>query len=85
MQISTGISNFLNDLRILILPCFGSQVDVRILKQRQKIEHIKNIYRPTFITQSNAQLGDRYIIRIVSSTEDEIIKANKVGVSCTQN
>ncbi|XP_055372547.1 uncharacterized protein LOC129606312 isoform X2 [Condylostylus longicornis] len=69
-------------LTYLILPCGGSQVDAKILRNRTKLLLETNIYKPTFVTLSNGvERNGRYILRITPSNVDEILKANKVGVA----
>ncbi|XP_067633214.1 protein NDNF [Eurosta solidaginis] len=72
-------------LRYLILPCGGSEIDAKILRQRRVIGNISGIYRPTYIRLSEVQEGERYIVRFTPSNEDEMLRANKVGLAVTTN
>lgn len=68
-------------LRYLVLPCGGSEVDAKILKQRKLVGTFNNIYRPTYIDISPLSEGERYMIRFKPSNDDEVLRANKVAVS----
>ncbi|XP_053963480.1 uncharacterized protein LOC128866627 [Anastrepha ludens] len=70
-------------LRYLILPCGGSEIDAKILRQRRVIGNVSGIYRPTYIRLSEVQEGQRYIVRFTPSNEDETLRANKVGLAVT--
>ncbi|XP_055908609.1 protein NDNF [Eupeodes corollae] len=72
-----------SQLRYLILPCGGSEVDAKILKQRTVVGQADGVYKPTYINMNNALPGDRYIIRVNPSNEDEVLRANKVGLAVT--
>lgn len=83
MPPSTSVTSTfaLQTLRYLILPCGGSEVDAKILKQRSLVGNISNIYKPTYIELSSVRQGERYMIRFKPSNDDEVLRANKVGVS----
>ncbi|XP_075168674.1 neuron derived neurotrophic factor nord [Haematobia irritans] len=72
-------------LRYLVLPCGGSEVDAKILKHRRIIGNISNIYRPTYIDLSAIREAGRYMIRFKPSNDDEVLRANKVGLAVTTN
>ncbi|XP_058979717.1 uncharacterized protein LOC131802938 [Musca domestica] len=72
-------------LRYLVLPCGGSEVDAKILKQRKVIGNISNIYRPTYIDLSSIREAGRYMIRFKPSNDDEVLRANKIGLAVTTN
>uniref|UniRef100_A0A1I8PFM8 Protein NDNF n=1 Tax=Stomoxys calcitrans TaxID=35570 RepID=A0A1I8PFM8_STOCA len=72
-------------LRYLVLPCGGSEVDAKILKQRRIIANFSNIYRPTYIDLSSIREAGRYMIRFKPSNDDEVLRANKVGLAVTTN
>lgn len=68
-------------VRFLVLPCSGSQIDMKILKRRQRIRTETDIYKPTYIPVPEANPGDRLILRVKPSNVDEFLHANRVGVS----
>ncbi|KAM7342063.1 neuron derived neurotrophic factor nord isoform 1-T4 [Cochliomyia hominivorax] len=72
-------------LRYLVLPCGGSEVDAKILKQRKLVGTFNNIYMPTYITMSPVNEGERYMIRFKPSNDDEVLRANKVALAVTTN
>ncbi|XP_037809199.1 uncharacterized protein LOC119601966 [Lucilia sericata] len=73
------------NLRYLVLPCGGSEVDAKILKQRKLVGTFSNIYRPTYLTMSPVSEGERYMIRFKPSNDDEVLRANKVALAVTTN
>ncbi|CAD7088521.1 unnamed protein product [Hermetia illucens] len=68
-------------VRFLVLPCSGSQIDVKILKRRQRIRTETDIYKPTYIPVPEANPGDRLILRVKPSNVDEFLHANRVGIA----
>lgn len=68
-------------MRYLVLPCGGSEVDAKILKQRKLVGSFNNIYRPTYIAMTPVNEGERFMIRFKPSNDDEVLRANKVAVS----
>lgn len=65
-----------------LIPCGGS-VDLRIMKQKEKVVFRKNLYKPTITTLENALPGNRYILRVTPSNEDDLVRVNKVHVTFT--
>ncbi|XP_065368741.1 uncharacterized protein nord [Calliphora vicina] len=72
-------------LRYLVLPCGGSEVDAKILKQRKLVGSFNNIYRPTYIAMTPVNEGERFMIRFKPSNDDEVLRANKVALAVTTN
>lgn len=56
-------------------------MDAKVLKQRKLVGTFSNIYMPTYITMSPVNEGERYMIRFKPSNDDEVLRANKVGVN----
>lgn len=69
-------------LYISLLPCGGS-VDLRIMKQKKNVVLRKNLYKPTITTLDNAEPGNRYILRVTPTNEDDLARVNKVHVTFT--
>ncbi|KAL9874639.1 protein NDNF isoform X3 [Glossina fuscipes] len=70
-------------LRYLILPCGGTEVDAKIVKQRSIIGNEKNIYKATYIDVPSVSDGERYMIRFKPSNDDEVLRANKIALAVT--
>lgn len=75
------VTERLRSLRYIILPCGGSEVDAKIIRQRIVISYQRNIYKPTYMEVPSVMQGDRYLIHFKPSDEDEILKANKIMVN----
>lgn len=82
LKISKKIISNISLIYISLIPCGGS-IDFRIMKQKQKIMFKKNLYKPTILTIDNANPGNRYILRITPSTEDDVGRVNKVEITYT--
>ncbi|XP_068146184.1 protein NDNF [Drosophila tropicalis] len=68
-------------MRHLLLPCFGSEIRVRLLRQRKEIAKTDAFYCPTYIRQTGVKAGERYLMRFEPSNEDETLRAQKVLVA----
>lgn len=63
------------------MPCGGSEIDIKILRNRTLMGNATGIYRPIYIRLLEVYKGQRYIARFTPSNEDETLRAHKVGVS----
>ncbi|XP_069964473.1 protein NDNF [Bactrocera oleae] len=79
----TALSAAALQLRYLIVPCGGSEIDIKILRNRTLMGNATGIYRPTYIRLSEVYKGQRYIARFTPSNEDETLRAHKVGLAVT--
>ncbi|CAD7011379.1 unnamed protein product, partial [Ceratitis capitata] len=82
-KINSIYRQFHRQLRYLIVPCGGSEIDIKILLKRQVMGNATGIYRPTYIRLSEVHKGQRYIARFTPSNEDEMLRAHKVGLAVT--
>lgn len=71
-------------MRYLLLPCAGSEIRVKLLRQHRQVANVGNIYLPTYIKLEGVQPGERYLMRFQPSNEDEALRAQKVRV-CRQH
>lgn len=68
-------------MRYLLLPCAGSEIRVKLLRQHRQVANVGNIYSPTYIKLEGVLPGERYLMRFQPSNEDEALRAQKVRVS----
>uniref|UniRef100_A0A1A9X4A5 Protein NDNF n=1 Tax=Glossina brevipalpis TaxID=37001 RepID=A0A1A9X4A5_9MUSC len=80
---SATVAALVTNLRYLILPCGGTEVDAKIVKQRSVIGNEKNIYKATYIEIPSVLEGERYMIRFKPSNDDEVLRANKIALAVT--
>ncbi|XP_017960908.1 uncharacterized protein LOC108654252 [Drosophila navojoa] len=68
-------------MRYLLLPCAGSEIRVKLLRQHRQVANVGNIYSPTYIKLEGVQPGERYLMRFQPSNEDEALRAQKVRLA----
>ncbi|XP_017016855.1 protein NDNF [Drosophila kikkawai] len=68
-------------VRHLLIPCSGSEIRVRLLRQRTEVGRTEAFYSPTYLRQMGVQPGERYLMRFEPSNEDEAFRAQKVMVA----
>jgi len=67
-------------MRHLLIPCSGSEIRVKLLRQRNEVGRTEAFYSPTYIRQKGVLPGERYLMRFEPSNEDEALRAQKVMV-----
>ncbi|XP_030375393.1 uncharacterized protein LOC115624711 [Scaptodrosophila lebanonensis] len=72
-------------VRYLLLPCSGSEIKVKMLRQRRLVHEVDNIYRPTYIKLESVQPGERYLMRFEPSNVDEELRAQKVRLAVSSS
>ncbi|XP_070069354.1 protein NDNF isoform X2 [Drosophila takahashii] len=68
-------------MRHLLIPCSGSEIRVKLLRQRNEVGKTEAFYSPTYIRQKGVLPGERYLMRFEPSNEDEALRAQKVMVA----
>ncbi|EDV37485.1 uncharacterized protein Dana_GF11385 [Drosophila ananassae] len=68
-------------MRHLLIPCSGSEIRVRLLRQRSEVWQSIPIFSPTYIRQNGVLPGQRYQMRFEPSNDDETLRAQKVMVA----
>ncbi|XP_052838463.1 LOW QUALITY PROTEIN: uncharacterized protein LOC128253819 [Drosophila gunungcola] len=68
-------------MRHLLIPCSGSEIRVKLLRQRNEVGKTEAFYSPTYIRQKGVSPGERYLMRFEPSNEDEALRAQKVMVA----
>jgi len=67
-------------MRHLLIPCSGSEIRVKLLRQRSEVGKTEAFYSPTYIRQKGVLPGERYLMRFEPSNDDEALRAQKVMV-----
>ncbi|XP_043642050.1 uncharacterized protein LOC122612466 isoform X2 [Drosophila teissieri] len=68
-------------MRHLLIPCSGSEIRVKLLRQRSEVGQTEAFYSPTYIRQKGVLPGQRYLMRFEPSNDDEALRAQKVMVA----
>ncbi|EDW00625.1 protein NDNF isoform X2 [Drosophila grimshawi] len=68
-------------IRYLLLPCAGSEIRVKLLRQHRLVANVGDIYSPTYIKLEGVTPGERYLMRFEPSNEDEALRAQKVRLA----
>ncbi|XP_039482997.1 uncharacterized protein LOC120446207 isoform X2 [Drosophila santomea] len=68
-------------MRHLLIPCSGSEIRVKLLRQRSEVGTTEAFYSPTYIRQKGVLPGQRYLMRFEPSNDDEALRAQKVMVA----